>query len=165
MFEYHASGLNVEQGLAEFLFVGWDVVSGLGWGAVMPRTHLGHVASIILSASGIVSVALLTATFVSNSELDASELGDRSVVAMTDAMIGESKTKPARTRAARRFKNLRAQIDHFTTTEERVANMKVIHADLTVLKTALSARVAKIEADQRDMGKLVKELHKKLCVV
>ena len=76
MFEYHASGLNVEQGLAEFLFVGWDVVSGLGWGAVMPRTHLGHVASIILSASGIVSVALLTATFVSNSELDASELGD-----------------------------------------------------------------------------------------
>ena len=89
----------------------------------------------------------------------------RSVVAMTDAMIGESKTKPARTRAARRFKNLRAQIDHFTTTEERVANMKVIHADLTVLKTALSARVAKIEADQRDMGKLVKELHKKLCVV
>ena len=60
---------------------------------------------------------------------------------MTDAMIGESKTKPARTRAARRFKNLRAQIDHFTTTEERVANMKVIHADLTVLKTALSARV------------------------
>ena len=82
---------------------------------------------------------------------------------MTDAMIGESKTKPARTRAARRFKNLRAQIDHFTTTEERVANMKVIHADLTVLKTALSARVAKIEADQRDMGKLVKELHKKIC--
>ena len=42
--------------------------------------------------------------------------------------------------------------------------MKVIHADLTVLKTALSARVAKIEADQRDMGKLVKELHKKICV-
>ena len=40
--------------------------------------------------------------------------------------------------------------------------MKVIHADLTVLKTALSQRVAKIEADQRDMGKLVKELHKKL---
>ena len=83
---------------------------------------------------------------------------------MTDAMIGESKTKPARTRAAWRFKNLRAQIDHFTTTEERVANMKVIHADLTVLKTALSARVAKIEADQRDMGKLVKELHKTICV-
>ena len=76
VFEYHTSGLDVEQGLAEFLFVGWDVVSGLGWGAVMPRTHLGHVASIILSASGIVSVALLTATFVSNSELDASELGD-----------------------------------------------------------------------------------------
>ena len=89
----------------------------------------------------------------------------RSVVAMTDAMIGESKTKPARTRAARRFKNLRAQIDHFTTTEERVANMKVIHADLTVLKTALSQRVAKIETDQKDMGKLVKEMHKKLCVV
>ena len=60
VFEYHASGLNVEQGLAEFLFVGWDVVSGLGWGALRPRTHLGHVASIILSASGIVSVALLT---------------------------------------------------------------------------------------------------------
>ena len=92
------------------------------------------------------------------------EQAARSVVAMTDAMIGESKTKPARTRAARRFKNLRAQIDHFTTTEERVANMKVIHADLTVLKTALSARVAKIEADQRDMGKLVKEMHKKICV-
>ena len=55
------------------LYVAWDLVSGLGWGGLQVHSVGGHVVSMFLSLAGIVFVAMLTATFCSFSELDASE--------------------------------------------------------------------------------------------
>eukprot|EP00316_Scyphosphaera_apsteinii_P004440 CAMPEP_0119322832 /NCGR_PEP_ID=MMETSP1333-20130426/59307_1 /TAXON_ID=418940 /ORGANISM="Scyphosphaera apsteinii, Strain RCC1455" /LENGTH=491 /DNA_ID=CAMNT_0007330159 /DNA_START=161 /DNA_END=1636 /DNA_ORIENTATION=- len=57
-----------------YLLLSWGLLSGCGWsGIAQVATIIGRAIELVLAVAGIVSVALLTATFCSVSALDASE--------------------------------------------------------------------------------------------
>jgi uncharacterized membrane protein (DUF485 family) len=131
-----------------WFFTAGDLLSGMGWGSALPYTFIGRVVSIILETAGLLSVAVLTATFCSSSELDATEVW---LISTIERQHSSTATIRHSTRFIQRaFRSLkkRGSYDRKTIaagrdfkryrlnqTATQVSNIKVLHGEVLNLQT------------------------------
>lgn len=70
----HVLEFPFEPNFAPWLFSSFDLLTGIGWSSVAARTIGGRVVGLTISVVGILSIAVLTATLCTSSELDGTEV-------------------------------------------------------------------------------------------
>lgn len=92
-FIMHSLEYLFEPSLWMWFFATFDLMVGTGWSSAISRTVVSRGVSILVSLLGVLSIAILTATLCSSSELDATEVW--LIRAMQRRALATQKTKHA----------------------------------------------------------------------